>query len=77
MNLNAAFYDDIQNTAVPFYKAMMAVPQQREQPGGLTRAEGGTNPPHPGVGAARIGGIMLSGIIRLGCKAAIKISERI
>lgn len=32
MNLNAAFYDDIQNTAVPFYKAMMAVQQQREQP---------------------------------------------
>lgn len=32
MNLNAAFYDDIQNTAVPFYRAMMAVQQQREQP---------------------------------------------
>lgn len=32
MNLNAAFYDDIQNTAVPFYRAMMVVQQQREQP---------------------------------------------
>ena len=30
MNLNAAFYDDIQNTAMPFYKAMMAVQQQQE-----------------------------------------------
>jgi hypothetical protein len=32
MNLNAAFYDDIQNTAMPFYRAMTAVQQQREQP---------------------------------------------
>ena len=39
MNLNAAFYDDIQNTAVPFYRAMTAVQQQREQPDPLPLLE--------------------------------------
>ena len=31
MNLNAAFYDDIQNMAMPFYRAMTAVQQQQEK----------------------------------------------
>ncbi|MCB8944613.1 MAG: hypothetical protein H6658_12760 [Ardenticatenaceae bacterium] len=32
MKLDAAFYDDIQNTAMPFYQAMMAVQQQQTDP---------------------------------------------